>query len=306
MTRVRRSIIFVPGSERRKLEKCRSFPADSLLLDLEDSVAPEMVVTARSQVSEFLRLGDRGPQERMVRIHGVRTPQFHEDLQAILPARPDAIVVPKVNGPAEVQLVDELISTAEALHQIPPGSIRLLAIIETARGLVQAFDIASASPRLDGLILGHADLAMTLGIQERMALEGVIRYARHHVVIAARAAGREAYDITFLQIADLDGLRREALEGLHMGYAGKLLIHPSHIQPVNEVYTPTPEQIGFATRVVDGYAAALREGQAVFVVDGRMIDLPIVDVERRVLERARRAGVLPGAAMPAGSGIGSC
>lgn len=304
MIRVRRSIIFVPGSERRKLDKSLAFPADSLLLDLEDSVAPEMVVAARSLVSEFLRTHGRGPQERMVRIHGVLSPHFHEDLQTILPAYPEAIVLPKVNGSAEIQLVDELISAAEAVHQISTGTIRLLAIIETARGLVQAFDIASASPRLDGLILGHADLAMTLGIQERMALDGVIRYARHHLVIAARAAGREAYDMTFLQIADLDGLRREAMEGLHIGYAGKLLIHPSHIAPVNEVYMPTPDQIAFATRVVEGYAAALRDGRAVFTVDGRMIDLPIVEVERRVLARALRAGMLP-ADSPPGSGGGS-
>lgn len=293
MTRVRRSIIFVPGSEQRKLEKSRSFPTDSLLLDLEDSVAPEMVALARSQVSKFLRTGEHRPQEWMVRIHGALTPHFHDDLKAILPARPDAVVIPKVNGPAEVQLVDEMVSAAESLHGIPAGAIKLLAIIETARGLVRAFEIAASSPRLDGLILGHADLAMTLGVQERMALDGIVRYARHHVVIAARAAGREAYDITFLQIADLEGLRLETLEGLHMGYSGKLLIHPSHVGPVNEVYTPTPEQIDFAKRVVEGYARALKEGMAVFVVDGRMIDLPIVEVERQVLERARLAGVLP-------------
>ncbi len=300
MSRVRRSVIFVPGSEPRKLEKCRSFPADCLLLDLEDSVAPEKVALARSLVSDFLRRTPPGSHEHMVRIHGVLTPHFHDDLQAILPARPDAIVIPKVNGPAEVQLVDELVSMAERAQELPPGTIRLLVIIETARGLVEAFHIASASPRLDGLILGHADLAMTLGIQERMALDGVIRYARHHVVIAARAADKEAYDMVFLQLADLEGLRREALEGRHIGYSGKLVVHPAHIEPVNAVYTPTPEEVSFAVRVLDGYAAAIREGRAVFTVDGRMIDLPIVDVERRVLDRAQRAGVLPPGTLPAG------
>jgi len=305
MIRVRRSVVFVPGSEPRKLEKCRAFPADSLVLDLEDSVAPQQVVLARALVADFLRAGPTGPQERMVRIHGVTTPHFHQDLEAILAARPDAVVVPKVNGPAEVQLAAELISLAEAAQGIPPGTVRLLAIIETARGLVQAFDIAAASPRLDGLILGHADLAMTLGIQERMALDGVIRYARHHLVIAARAAGKEAWDMVWLQIADLDGLWREAREGLHMGYSGKLVVHPSHIEPVNQIYTPTPAEVRFAEQVLEGYEAALKEGRAVFTVDGRMIDLPIVDVERRILERARRAGLSPGGAAAAGGGAES-
>lgn len=291
--RVRRSLIFVPGSEPRKLAKARVLGADALILDLEDAVAPDRVQEARRLVREFLDTADAGGQERTVRVHGTRTPEFFEDVRAIVPGRPDAILLPKTNTPQDVLLLDGLLAGYEGQVGLPRGHVRLLPIVETALGLVNAFAIAGASPRVDGLILGHADLALTLGVQERMALQGIIFHARCQLVVAAKAAGREAYDIVYLQIQDLDGLRAEALEGLRMGFDGKLLVHPSQIGPVHEVYTPTLEQVEFARRVIEGHEAVLREGRAVFTVDGRMIDLPIVDVERKILQRAQKAGLIP-------------
>ncbi len=291
--RVRRSMIFVPGSEPRKLAKARTFHADALILDLEDSVVAERVLEARRLVREFLESADPGGPERTVRIHATHTAEFFEDVQAIVPGRPDAILLPKTNTPQDVLLLDGLLAGYERQIGLPRGHVRLLAIIETALGLLNAYAIAGAAPRVEGLILGHADLALSLGVQERLALQGIIFHARCQVVVSAKAAGRDAYDMVYLQIGDLEGLRTEALEGLRMGFDGKLVVHPTQIDPVHGVYTPTMDQVAFARRVVEGYEAVVREGRAVFTVDGRMIDLPIVDVERKILLRAEKAGLIP-------------
>ncbi|NIR89351.1 MAG: CoA ester lyase, partial [Gammaproteobacteria bacterium] len=285
-------MIFVPGAEHRKLEKSLGFAADSLILDLEDSVVSARVREARERINEFLCRERRPEQEWTVRVHATDTLEFFGDLQAIAPALPDALILPKTNGPEDIILTDSLLAGYEEQVRAERGRIRLLCIIETALGLRNAYDIARIRERVDGLILGHADLALSLGVQERKALEGIIFHARCQLVIAAKAAGKDAYDMVHLQIDDEEGLRQQTMEGLRMGFDGKLLVHPRQIGPVNEIYTPTVEEIQFATRVIEEYEAHLREGQAVFTVDGRMIDPPIVDVERKVLHRAEKAGAL--------------
>ncbi len=291
MARVRRSMLFVPGSEPRKLERSPDLGADALIFDLEDAVTPERKADARARVAGVLRGRAPGGPERTVRINATTTPYFYDDLRAVVPAAPDALVVPKVGSAEEIRMVDRLVGFLEREAGLPAGTVRLLPIIETAAGVLNAAAIAAATPRIDGLAMGHGDLSLSLGIKEARAGDGTIWHARCQIVLAAKAAGLEPIDTVFLDIHDLDGFRAEARQGLRLGYAGKLLIHPVQIAAVHEVYTPSPEEIAYARRVVEAFEAASREGKGAFMLDGRMIDGPIVDTERTVLERARRAGL---------------
>lgn len=293
MARVRRSLLFVPGAEQRKLDKTRGLKADTFIYDLEDSVAPQAVEQARRLTSAFVKAFGAGEQERCVRVHATTTPHFYGDLCQVVPARPDSIMLPKVDTPEEITFADGLLAALEREAGIAPGAIRLLPIIESALGLHHAYAIAKASARIDALVLGHADFSRTLGIQERWAGGGgIVLHARCQVVIEAKAAGVDAIDTVYLQLDDLEGFRQDVIQGLRMGYDGKLLVHASQIEPANALYTPTAEEVAYAKRVLEAYEAVIAEGRAVFTIDGRMIDIPVVDVERKVLERARRAGLL--------------
>jgi citrate lyase beta subunit len=291
VARLRRSLLFVPGSDPRKLERSRGAGADTLIFDLEDAVAPAEKPNARRLVAGVVREADLGGAERTVRINATPTPDFAEDLKAVMAAGPGALVVPKVGSAEEIRMVDELVGFVERKTGRTPGSVKLLPLIETAAGVLNAAAIAAATPRVEALLMGHGDLSLSIGVKEARAGDGTILHARCQIVLAAKAAGKEAIDTVFLDIDDLEGFRAEARQGLRLGYGGKLLIHPSQVGPVHEVYTPSPAEVAYARRVVEAYEAALAEGRGVFALDRRMIDGPIVDAERTVLERARKAGV---------------
>ena len=290
--RLRRSVLFVPGDQPRRIEKAPSTGADALVLDLEDAVAPDQKDGARDLVAAVLREGRAGGAEAAVRINPPGTPHFAADLEAAVIAGADAIMLPKAQSAEVLAEVSARIDELEN-ERGPGASVRLLALVETPAGVVQLASLADAAGRIDALCFGHADFAREMGLAEADASGGVILHARCALAIAARAARVSAIDCVFLDVRDERAFREDAACGQRLGFEGKLCIHPTQVRIANEVYTPTAERVDYARRVVEGWDRALADGSGVFSLEGRMIDAPLVAIERRVLERARRAGALP-------------
>ncbi len=290
---LRRSLFFVPGAERRKLDKSRSIEADTLLLDLEDSVALPEKDRARELVAAFLREGDFGGAEPAVRVNPPGTPFFEEDLEAAVVSGAAAIMLPKSEDAERLREVDGLVSRLEARGGARrERPLRVLALVESAAGIARVTSLASASPRIDALCFGHADFSRDMGLVGSDASQGVVWHARCALAIAARADGLAPVDTVYLDVRDESGFRRDAELGLGLGFEGKLCIHPVQVGIANEVHTPGSEQIEYARRVLEASREAEAEGRGVFTVDGKMVDAPVVAAQQAVIERARRAGIL--------------
>ncbi len=287
---LRRSFLFVPGSEERKLQKAPSLGADAVVLDLEDGVAATRKAVARTQIQTFLQAQDGQAVEWLVRLNGVSTPHFEADLEASVRAGPSALVIPKVDSPEILTFVDTRLTEAERASARPAGSLKLFALIESARGILAAPRIATATPRLLGLILGHVDLSADLGIPAGLAGDGIVHHARCQLVLAARAAGLDAVDTIYLKIQDGEGLRAEAVQAAALGFAGKLAIHPAQLPIIHEAFTPSAERVKRAERILEAWRQAEAEGRGVCALNGDLVERPVVEAERRVLERARRTG----------------
>jgi citrate lyase beta subunit len=286
--RMRRSLLFVPG-EARKIDKARSAGADTLILDLEDSIPPERKAEARAQVAAALRAGGFDDTEIAVRVNPRGTPFFRQDLDAVLGAGVATIMLPKVDG-REIRFVTEFVDGLErSLGMFGDSRVRFLALVETALGVRQAESVGFAS-RVDALCFGHADFALDMGLAEADASCGVVYHARCSLVIAAKACGVVPIDSVCLAVKDEQVVRADAELGMRLGFEGKLCIHPQQVRIVNEVYTPDEKQIEYARRVVDAWEGAKQDERGVLTLDGKMIDAPLVAAQQRVLDRARRAG----------------
>lgn len=283
--RTRRALLFMPGDSRSKIEKGSRLAVDSIIMDLEDGVAVSQKSAARETAAAALREVDFGRAERIVRVNPVSSPFHDDDLTAILPARPDTIFIPKVESAEQVRAVSERIAAAETAHGWPPGSIALIALIETARGVVFLREIAASDPRLVALAFGAEDLAGDMGaVRTPEGWEGF--YARSAVVLHAKAFGLQALDTPFVRLDDEDGLRRETRLALQLGYDGKLAIHPKQIEPIHQTLMPSEEEIGAAQRLLDAYRQHQASGAGVFSWENRMIDMPMIRAARHVLMRA--------------------
>lgn len=288
--RPRRSLLYIPGNNPGMLQNASIYGADGLLLDLEDSISLTEKDAARKLVRHALESLDFGAVERVVRVNGRDTPFFAADLEEIIPARPDAIRLPKVDSAEDVLEADRLISRLEAEHGLEPGSVRIQAMLETAKAIVNAASIATASPRLMGLTLGGQDLAADLGIKAtKSGLE--LLYARSAVVIAAKAAGILAFDTVYTDIQDLEGLREQAALAVSLGFSGKAAIHPSQIRIIHEAFSPTEKEVRKAVAVVKAAREAAERHSGVVAVDGKMVDAPVVAQAERTLELARLSGM---------------
>lgn len=292
--RARRALLYMPGDDRHKIEKALTLGVDCICMDLEDGVALNRKTAARRSVAAALRDLDFGLCEKLVRINPVGSGLETEDLEAILPFRPDGVVLPKVESPEQTQWASGKIEAAELAHGWPVHSIRMIIIIETPKAILNLKEIAAhphsgGFPRLEALIFGAEDLAASLGaVRTREAWE--VFYARSAVVTAAAAFGLQAIDMVSVDFKNLDALREEALFGARMGYTGKQIIHPNQIAPVQEAFTPDDESIAQAKRLVEAFESFQKEGKGAFALDGRMIDMPLVKAAQNVLERARAAG----------------
>lgn len=291
--RLRRSLLYMPGTDWRKIEKAAlELDADSVCMDLEDGVALNAKETARTTIVQALRTLDFGRSERLVRVNHMDSGLVEADLAAVLPACPDGIVLPKVRSGQHVEWLHDRIASAEALNGWPAGGIPLILIIESALGIVNLEEIIRASKRTVGLVFGAEDYAGDIGAVRTAGGEEVL-YARSKVVAYARAFGLQAIDIVYADFRDADGFTMDAEKGVRMGYTGKQLIHPNQVPLVHAVYTPSDEEIAHARRVVEAHAAHQAGGAGAFALDGKMVDMPVVKQAELVLERARAAGRLP-------------
>lgn len=282
-------MLFVPGAEPRKLAAARNAGADTILFDLEDSVALDDKANARRQVAAALREMDFGDAERAVRVNPPGTPYFEADLDSSLQAGARTILVPKCETAGGTLAVARRLDTWEQEAGVEAGAVRLLALVETAAGVAQALDVAGSTPRLDALCFGHADFALDMGLPNADSSNLLVLHARASLAIAAKARRLAAIDNVFLAIRDDTAFREDVRVGIELGFEGKLCIHPRQVEVVNQLYTPTPEQIEYARRVVEGWERCQAEGRGVFTLENKMIDAPLIAAQRRVLERATRA-----------------
>ncbi len=281
-----RSWLFVPGHQQRMIDKAQGLPADVLIFDLEDGVPKAEKDVARRRVAAALG-GVRGGPARFVRVHEAGASELEADLQAIARAGLQGLVLPKVQGPADVLRVCRWLDQHETRAGIPSGSVELLAIIESARGLVQAPAIASVTPRLVGLMFGAEDFALDMGLFSHPG-QGLVNYARSALAVAAASGQIRAIDKVFTDISDPDGLVVEAQRARDLGFAGKAVIHPGQVGVVNEIFSPTEVEERWARRIVEAFERRADEGPA--TVDGRMVDRPILERARRILERLEEEG----------------
>jgi citrate lyase beta subunit len=285
----RRALLYMPGDDRRKIEKATTLGVDCICMDLEDGTAFNKKAEARAVIARAMRELDFGASERCIRINSIGSGFEKDDLAAALATIPDAIVVPKIETAEQVRWVSEQIESFELSNRLSIGSIRLLVGVETARGVLNLKEIAEADRRLEAIIFGGEDYAASIGAtRTREATE--LLYARQAVVAACAANDLQAIDIVYIDFKDLDGLRREAEQGAAFGFSGKQVIHPNQVPVVQEAFTPSAEAIAYARRVVETFEASQREGKGAYALDGKMIDMPLLKNAQKVLERARAAG----------------
>lgn len=290
--RSRRALLYMPGDNRRKIEKATTLGVDCICMDLEDGTALNKKAEAREVIARAMRELDFGKSERCIRINSIGSGFEQDDLAAALVARPDTIVLPKVESAEHVKWVSGEIESYELSNGLPVGSICLLAGLETAKGVLNLKKIAGAEARLEALIFGGEDFAASIGATRSPGATELL-YARQSVVTVCAAYEIQAIDIVYIDFRDTEGLRREAQQGADWGFVGKQIIHPNQVAPVQEAFTPSDEAIAYARRVVATFEASQQEGVGAYALDGKMIDMPLLKSAQNVLERARATGKLP-------------
>ena len=295
MTRLRRAVHFVPGANEKMLNKSLALEADTLVLDLEDAVTPDNKDAARETVTDWLRQVDFGRQERMVRMNPLDTPWGVADLEVTMQGRPDSYLVPKVRTRDDVLKIHTIISRMEKEYGYPQGEVKLVVLAtETPEGLLNIKDFGSC-PRVDALSWGAEDLSAAIGARRNRAEDGtfleVFRYARIMTLLAATAAGVQPLDTVFVDIRDSAGLRQECVEGAWMGFTGKITIHPNQVGVVNEVFTPSAEEVAESQELLAAFEENQKAGKMAFSFKGQMVDVPHLTRARTILERARQAGL---------------
>ena len=277
MLRLRRSLLFVPGSNPRALEKARALPADGLIFDLEDAVAPMAKEEARAAVMAALAAGGYGGRELVLRVNALDTPWGHADLAAAATMPIDAVLLPKVENADRVRLAPALLDALGA-----PPERTVWCMLETPLGILDARPIAAASPRLAALVLGSADLTKDLHAahtRDRLPLLTALQLA----LLAARAYGLAALDGVHLDLSDDEGFALACRQGRELGFDGKTLIHPKQIEAANTAFAPSAEEVAWSRRIIAAYAEAARSGRGVVLVDGKLIENLHVDNARRVV-----------------------
>ena len=269
-----RSVLYIPATNKRALEKARNLPADAIIFDLEDAVSIHEKDAARQALAETLDQGGYGSRTKIVRINRLDTPWGRDDAQAVVDMKPDAVLLPKVDGPSEIDVLSGL------THDLP-----IWAMIESVLGVLNVLDI-TRHPKLEGIVMGTNDLASEMRVQHRPSRQPLMT-ALGNSLLAARAADIVALDGVYNLFRDLDGLRRECEQGRDMGFDGKTLIHPGQVETSNEVFAPTDDEVQMAHRYIDAFKQAEANGQGIAVVDGTIVENLHVETSRRVLAHAK-------------------
>ena len=284
--RPRRSALYMPGANDKALEKAKTLTPDAIIFDTEDSVAPDMKAVAREKVAEAVASGEYGNKELTIRVNSAETEWHLDDLRSAAAAGPAGIVVPKINSAAEVAAVEKVLEAAGV-----PDHTRLWAMLETPAAIENAVEIAASSERLAVLVMGTNDLAKEL----RAALvpgRAPLLWGLGRCVNAARFAGKVILDGVYNDVKNPEGFLAECVQGAEMGFDGKTIIHPTQVNPCNEAYAPSEEEIEHSRRVIEAFEAGVAEGKGVITVDGKMIENLHVDNARRALAVAEAISAL--------------
>jgi citrate lyase beta subunit len=279
---LRRSLLFAPGDDLRKITKASQSNADCVILELEDGVALNKKADARKTICEAMRTIDFGKRERLIRVNGTTTPLFDDDLRDTVDTKPDAYILPKAESADDVRRVSDFLELAESKRGWQLGGIGLIVIVETPLGILNLREICEATPRLQAIIFGAEDYAGFVGAKRTQSSIEVL-YARSALVNACAAFGLQAIDMVNIDIHNLEALEEECLFGRQLGYSGKMVIHPKQIDIVNRCFSPTSEEIDFARRLVAAFEHHQTNGAGAFNYEGKMIDMPVVRQAQNVL-----------------------
>ena len=291
--RLRRSMMFLNCQKPALIKDPYIYKPDSIMLDLEDAVAENQKDAARFSLYHALKEIDYRGVERVVRINGLDTPHWKEDIRVCVAGGADVIRIAKTETAKDVHLVEEHVLAAEREFGRPEGSTLLMAALESCRGVLNALEVSESSERLIGIALSGGDY--TKDLQTHITGTGVeLQGARQHMIMAARAAGVQCWDTVFTNLDDMEGFERETEMIKLMGFDGKSIINPRQITIVHEIFTPTPKDITFAEKVVKEIDDKKARGIGVFTVDGKMIDIAFYDGARRIIALAKASGVYKG------------
>ncbi|WP_044007277.1 HpcH/HpaI aldolase/citrate lyase family protein [Jannaschia sp. CCS1] len=277
-----RSVLYIPASRARAMEKARTLPVDAIIFDLEDAVVADEKVAARDTLIGTLNDGDFGPRQQIIRINGFDTQWGADDLNAIARAAPQAVLLPKVDGASDIEALAVLLDAHPQAKDT-----RIWAMMETPLGILNAAEIACA-PRMAGFVMGTNDLAKDLTARTRDAMQTSLQLC----VLAARAHGILCVDGVYNAFKDDDGLRAECQQGRDFGFDGKTLIHPAQIAIANATFGPTEQDIALARRQIEAYEAALTKGEGVAVVDGKIVENLHVETARATLAKSEAIAAL--------------
>ncbi|MDE0451725.1 MAG: CoA ester lyase [Gammaproteobacteria bacterium] len=290
MTRLRRSVHFVPGGNERMLVKALATNADSLIFDLEDAVTPDRKDEVRGMVASWLADTDFGTKEKTVRMNPLDTQWGHSDLEATMVSPPDAYVVPKPETLEGLNAIDAELSRLERLHGHPDRGVGLILIAETPLGALNNPTFPGC-PRVEAMTWGGEDMSAVLGVPGNRDAHGnylsVYQHTRVVTLLSAAAGGVQPLDAVYVDFRDIDGLREECEEGARLGFTGKLSIHPDQIDVINEAFTPAPELVAEARALIEAFDEAQAQGRMAFSFNGQMVDMPHLSRARALLERAR-------------------
>ncbi len=278
--RPRRSVLYMPGSNARALEKARTLPADGLILDLEDAVAPDAKELARKQVCESVAAGGFGMRELIIRVNALSTKWGYEDIAAASKSGAHALLLPKVESADAIRHMEAIMRANGA-----PDSMTIWAMMETPRSILESQRIAESTPRMDCLVMGTSDLAKELDCahtHERLPFMTSLGLC----LLAARASGLAILDGVYLDLNDEAGFEFACRQGSELGFDGKTLIHPKQVGPCNTVFTPRPEDVAWSRKIIEAHTAAAARGEGVVVVDGKLIENLHVESARRVVSMA--------------------
>jgi citrate lyase subunit beta / citryl-CoA lyase len=279
--RPRRSVLYMPGSNARALEKAKTLPADGVILDLEDAVAPDAKATARRQIVDVVRAGGFGPREVFIRVNAVDTPWFSDDMDAAIAARPDAIVVPKIALAQQLEMIGQRLLDTRA-----DQAIRVWAMIETPLAIFNIRELAAeakdSESRLAGFVVGTNDLAKETRARLVPGRAPMLPWLST-CVLAAHAYGIDILDGVYNDLADMDGFVRECAQARDLGFDGKTLIHPNQIGPCNTAFSPGAEEVGQARAIIAAFDLPENRDKGVVQLDGRMVERMHADIARRTV-----------------------
>ena len=287
--RPRRSVLYMPGSNARALDKARTLPADGYILDLEDAVAPDAKIVARQQICEAVKAGGYGQRELAIRVNSLATPWGHDDIVAASTSGGHAILIPKVESADTVRQVENIMNAAGA-----PDDMAIWCMMETPRGMLEAPAIAAASLRLACLVMGTSDLAKDLNCahtRERLPMLTSLSLC----LLAARANGLAILDGVYLDLNDDEGFEYACKQGVEFGFDGKTLIHPKTVAAANRIFAPSETAVAWSRKIIAAHAEATAQGKGVVVVDGKLIENLHVESARRLVKLAEAIAAMEAA-----------